>query len=70
MKPEQILSWLKLGEAVVGSAALQRLIPALREQLPSIDLSDEQRAQLDANLADYDERVARAAAAADIATEG
>lgn len=70
MNPDQILAWLKVGEAVVGSPIVQKLIPALREQLPTIDLTEEQRAQLDANLSDYDVRIARAEAAASVETEG
>lgn len=63
----QIAAWLKLGEAVIGSSLVKRFVPQIGDALK---LTDEQKAAVAANIADYDDRIARAAAAADIATEG
>lgn len=64
----QIAAWLKLGEAVVGSALVQRFVPQIGDGLK---LTDEQKAVVAANIADYDDRIARAdAAAADVETDG
>jgi hypothetical protein len=59
--PAQIAAWLKLGEAVIGSSLVQRLLPQIGETLK---LTDAEKAGIAANIADYDARIARAEAAA------
>ena len=58
INPAQIAAWLKLGEAIVGSQLVQRFIPQISETLK---LDAAQRAAVSANIADYDERIERAA---------
>lgn len=57
INPAQIAAWLKLGEAVIGSDLVKRFLPQIGDTLK---LTDAQKASIAANIADYDERIARA----------
>lgn len=67
VNPAQIAAWLSLGESIVGSALVQKLIPQIGETL---QLTAEQQAAVAANIASYDAMIARADAAAKMTDEG
>lgn len=68
VNPAQIAAWLALGESIIGSELVQKLIPQIGETLK---LTPDQKAAVAANIASYDAMIAQAdAAAADVSDEG
>lgn len=67
INPAQIAAWLSLGETIIGSELVKKLIPEIGETLK---LDAEQKAAVAANIANYDAMIARAAAARAGAGEG
>lgn len=57
INPAQIAAWLKLGETVIGSDLVQRFLGQIGT---SLKLTPEQMAVVEANIKDYDARIARA----------